>query len=186
MISAPPSPERRHRRSCRAVWLSGPARRTQRRRGSRGRLRHGPARTARPESIARGVSRGVRRIAGRRRRSRPWRGGRRGLGRNLITAGARRTWTHGSGTCCSEKEAGSEVPTAPTRDWVQILRSVAKHANCSTFCVGGGNGGAPGDDAAGREAAGAAVVCSMMALHAEDGAGKRGGRMARKARRDRA
>ena len=29
-----------------------------------------------------------------------------------------------------------------------------------------------GDDAAGREAAGAAVVCSMMALHAEDGAGK--------------
>ena len=26
-----------------------------------------------------------------------------------------------------------------------------------------------GDDAAGREAAGAAVVCSMMALHAEDG-----------------
>ena len=30
-----------------------------------------------------------------------------------------------------------------------------------------------------REAAGAAVVCSMMALHAEDGAGKRGERMAR-------
>ena len=43
-----------------------------------------------------------------------------------------------------------------------------------------------GDDAAGREAAGAAVVCSMMALHAEDGAGGGGERMARKARRDRA
>jgi hypothetical protein len=44
--------------------------------------------------------------------------------------------------------------------------------------------GAAGDAAAGREAAGAAVVFSMMALHAEDEAGGRGERMARQATRD--
>jgi hypothetical protein len=72
------------------------------------------------------------------------------------------------------------------RDLVPILEQNAKRCETRKLFNLLCNAGAAVDAAAGREAPGAAVVFSMMALHAEDEAGGQGEGMARQARRDRA